>query len=219
VRWPTSLRLAVGADVVRSSRKLDRVRAEALMRRLASNPDVEYVEVDKLNKPLGTPNDSSYSQQWGYFSSTGGIVPTRPGTSATAPARWWRCSTPAITNHSDLNANVIAGYDFIKDTFTANDGNGRDADAHDPGDWEPAGACASGSPAYNSSWHGTHVAGTVAAVTNNAKGVAGTAGGAKIMPVRVLGRCGGYDSDIADAITWASGGSVSGVPANGNPAE
>src|SRR5690606_11658991 len=63
------------------------------------------------------------------------------------------------------------------------------------------------------------VAGTVAAVTNNAKGVAGTAYGARIVPVRVLGRGGGYDSDIADAVIWASGGSVSGVPANANPAE
>ncbi|MEE7566353.1 S8 family serine peptidase, partial [Xanthomonas sp. Kuri4-3] len=66
---------------------------------------------------------------------------------------------------------------------------------------------------------GTHVAGTIAAVTNNAVGVAGTAYNAKIVPVRVLGRCGGYTSDIADAIVWASGGSVSGVPANANPAE
>src|SRR5690606_14514741 len=72
---------------------------------------------------------------------------------------------------------------------------------------------------YSSSWHGTHVAGTIAAVTNNNKGVAGVAHGAKVVPVRVLGRGGGYLSDIADAIVWAAGGSVSGVPANGNPAE
>ncbi|HYE87787.1 MAG TPA: S8 family serine peptidase, partial [Vicinamibacterales bacterium] len=72
---------------------------------------------------------------------------------------------------------------------------------------------------YPSSWHGTHVAGTVAAVTNNAKGVAGVAFNAKVVPVRVLGKQGGYTSDIADAIVWASGGSVTGVPANANPAE
>jgi len=213
------LRLAVGADVVRSSRKLDRARAEALMRRLASQPGVEYVEVDRLNKPLGAPNDSSYSQQWGYFNSAGGIRADQAWELGNGAGAVVAVLDTGITNHSDLNANVIAGYDFIKDSFTANDGNGRDADAHDPGDWEPAGACDTGAPAYNSSWHGTHVAGTIAAVTNNAKGVAGTAGGAKIMPVRVLGRCGGYDSDIIDAITWASGGSVSGVPANSNPAE
>ncbi|MFH2077561.1 MAG: S8 family serine peptidase, partial [Pseudomonadota bacterium] len=105
--------------------------------------------------------------------------------------------------HSDLAANIVAGYDFISNTTTAGDGNGRDSDASDPGDYY------GGDP---SSWHGTHVAGTVAAVTNNAKGVAGTAWGAKVMPVRVLGRGGGSTSDIADAIIWASGGTVSGVP-------
>ena len=85
---------------------------------------------------------------------------------------------------------------------------GRDSNDADPGDWT-TGQCG---PASNSSWHGTHVAGTVAAVTNNAKGVAGTAFGAKVMHVRALGTCGGSTSDIADAITWASGGAVSGVP-------
>ncbi|MCP2835031.1 S8 family serine peptidase, partial [Salmonella enterica] len=84
-----------------------------------------------------------------------------------------------------------------------------DSDPSDPGDWSASGECGAGVPGSNSSWHGTHVAGTVGAVTNNAKGVAGTAFGAKIMPVRVLGRCGGYTSDIADAIVWASGGTVS----------
>ena len=124
-----------------------------------------------------------------------------------------------ITNHSDLNANILPGYDFIIDTAVSNDGNGRDSDASDPGDWVTANQCGGTHAAQNSSWHGTHVAGTIAAVTNNAKGVAGVAYGAKIVPVRVLGTCGGYDSDIADAIIWASGGTVSGVPANANPAE
>ena len=66
-------RLAVGADVVRSDRKLDRVEAESLMRQLATNPDVEYVEVDKLNHAFLTPNDPSYSQQWGYQDADAGI--------------------------------------------------------------------------------------------------------------------------------------------------
>ncbi|MEE7547807.1 S8 family serine peptidase, partial [Xanthomonas sp. Kuri4-1] len=128
-----------------------------------------------------------------------------------------------ITSHPDLDANILPGYDFISDTFVSRDGDGRDADPSDEGDWNPVqGECyttPSPSPITDSSWHGTHVAGTIAAVTNNAVGVAGTAYNAKIVPVRVLGRCGGYTSDIADAIVWASGGSVSGVPANANPAE
>ncbi|CAM5248601.1 Serine protease OS=Streptomyces violarus OX=67380 GN=FHS41_001672 PE=3 SV=1 [Streptomyces violarus] len=88
-----------------------------------------------------------------------------------------------------------------------------------PGDWYNANECGAGIPASNSSWHGTHVAGTIAAATGNGKGIAGIAHGAKISPVRVLGKCGGYDSDIIDAITWASGGTVSGVPANTNVAK
>jgi serine protease len=212
-------RLAMGADVIRSDRKLDRVEAESLMRQLASNPNVEYVEVDKLNKPLLTPNDTRFSEQWGYGTGAGGIRATEAWDITNGSGTVVAVLDTGITSHSDLAANIVPGYDFIVDTAVSVDGNGRDADASDPGDGYNANECGSGVPASNSSWHGTHVAGTIAAVTNNAKGVAGVAYGAKVMPVRVLGKCGGYDSDIADAIIWASGGTVSGVPANSNPAE
>jgi serine protease len=121
--------------------------------------------------------------------------------------------------HADLVANIVGGYDFISDTFVSNDGDGRDSDARDPGDWQTPNQCGDGDfNSYPSSWHGTHVAGTIAAVTNNSTGVAGVAFGARVVPARVLGRCGGYTSDIADAMIWASGGTVSGVPANANVA-
>jgi serine protease len=120
--------------------------------------------------------------------------------------------------HADLAANIVGGYDFISTAAVGNDGNGRDSDALDPGDATIAGECAAGEPAYSSSWHGTHVAGTIAALTNNGAGVAGVAYGAKVLPVRVLGKCGGYTSDIADGVVWAAGGAVSGVPANAHPA-
>ncbi len=207
-------RTATGAEVVRTARKLDRVEAETLMRQLAADPNVEYVEVDKINRALLTPNDTSYSQQWG-FNGTYGMKAPQAWDITTGTGSVVAVLDTGITSHSDLNANILPGYDFIVDTAVANDGNGRDSDASDPGDWT-TGQCG---PASNSSWHGTHVAGTIAAVTNNAKGVAGGAFGAKVVPVRVLGTCGGYDSDIADAIIWASGGTVSGVPANANPAE
>jgi serine protease len=84
-------RLSVGGDVVRASRKLDREGAEALMRQLAANPNVEYVEVDQLMRAIYTPNDTNYGQQWGYSASR----PTRPGTSPMVRASWSRCSTPA----------------------------------------------------------------------------------------------------------------------------
>ncbi len=211
-------RIATGADVVRADRKLDRVEAETLMRQIAADPNVEYVEVDKLNKALLTPNDTRYSEQWGY-SGTYGIKANQAWDVTNGAGAVVAVLDTGITNHSDLSGNVLPGYDFIIDTTVSNDGNGRDSDASDPGDWVSANQCGGSHAAQGSSWHGTHVAGTIAAVTNNAKGVAGVAYGAKIVPVRVLGTCGGYDSDIADAIIWASGGTVSGVPANANPAE
>ncbi len=209
-------RLAVQADVVKSDRKLDRADAESLMRQIAADPNVEYVEIDKLNKPVFTPNDTNFSQQYGFGTGSGGIRATEAWDTTSGSGVVVAVIDTGITNHSDLNANILPGYDFIIDTFVSRDGNGRDADPSDPGDWN---SDASQCRVSNSSWHGTHVAGTVAAVTNNAKGVAGTAFNAKVVPIRALGRCGGYDSDIADAIIWASGGSVSGVPANANPAE
>jgi serine protease len=211
-------RTATGAEVVRANRRLDRVEAESLMRQIAADPSVEYVEVDKLNKALLTPNDTRYSEQWGY-SGTYGIKANQAWDVTNGSGTVVAVLDTGITNHSDLNANVLPGYDFIIDTTVSNDGNGRDSDPSDPGDWVSANQCGVPHAAQPSSWHGTHVAGTIAAVTNNAKGVAGVAYGAKIVPVRVLGTCGGYDSDIADAIIWASGGTVSGVPANANPAE
>lgn len=211
-------RLAIGPEVVRTDVPLDRAQAQTLLRKLAADPNVEYVAVDRIYTIDLTPNDTRYSEQWGYSGSYG-IKAPQAWDAANGNGVVVAVLDTGITNHSDLNANVVPGYDFITELSFANDGNGRDSDPSDPGDWVAANQCKNGSPASNSSWHGTHVAGTIAAVTNNAKGVAGTAFGAKIEPVRVLGTCGGYDSDIADAIVWASGGSVDGVPANANPAE
>ncbi|MBW3549441.1 MAG: S8 family serine peptidase, partial [Proteobacteria bacterium] len=213
-------RIATGAEVVRSNRKLDRAEAETLMRQLAADPNVEYVEVDQLMQPALTPNDTHYAEyQWHYHEATGGIRADQAWDVSNGNGVVVAVLDTGITAHSDLDANIAAGYDFISDAGMARDGNGRDSNPQDQGDWAAADECYSGSPASNSSWHGTHVTGTVAAVTNNAKGVAGVAYGAKVVPVRVLGKCGGFTSDIVDGITWASGGSVSGVPANANPAE
>ncbi len=200
-------RMSLGADVIASSQKLDRAGATALMRQIAANPNVEYVEIDAIMYPTLTPNDTSYAQQWGYQDADAGIRANQAWDVATGSGVTVAVIDTGITTHSDLSANIVAGYDFISNTTTANDGGGRDSNPADPGDWT-TGQCG---PASNSSWHGTHVAGTVAAVTNNAKGVAGTAFNAKVMPIRALGTCGGSTSDIADAITWSSGGAVTGV--------
>jgi len=203
--------LSVGAEVVQASRGLDRVEAESLMRQIAADPNVEYVEVDQLMKALMTPNDTHYGTYlWGMQSGTGGIKADQAWNTTSGAGVVVAVLDTGYTDHSDLLGNILQGYDFISTSRIAGDGNGRDADAHDPGDYYRA---------DNSSWHGTHVAGTVAAVGNNSKGVIGVSYNAKVVPVRVLGRGGGYTSDIVDGITWASGGSVAGAPANANPAE
>ncbi len=205
--------------------KLERHMAHAEVQRLArdimaTDPAVEYAEPDRILHALFTPNDTQYGQQWQYFEATGGL---------NLPPAWDKSSGAGVVvavidtgyrPHADLAANILPGYDFINDTFVSNDGNGRDSSALDPGDAVSAGACGGGQPTQSqpSSWHGTHVAGTIAALTNNGSGVAGVAFGAKLLPVRALGKCGGYTSDIAAGMVWASGGTVPGVPANPTPA-
>ncbi|MFF3942208.1 S8 family peptidase [Streptomyces phaeofaciens] len=212
-------RLGTGAALVDLGADLTRADVADVVAEYQADPQVAYVVPDRLNTPKADPNDTEYAKQWDLFETTAGMnVPgawaTTTGTGVTVAV-----IDTGYVAHTDLAANIVGGYDFIGDTAVSVDGDGRDSNPADPGDWYNANDCGSGIPASNSSWHGTHVAGTIAAVTNNGKGVAGIAYGAKISPVRVLGKCGGYDSDIIDAITWASGGTVSGVPANSNVAK
>lgn len=210
----------VGAHVMGLDRALPLADMQALAARLkAEDPDIEYAEPDRKMYALLTPNDSQYSQQWDLFEATGGIRAPAAWDLATGTGVVVAVIDTGIRPHADLSGQTVAGYDMIANVPTANDGGGRDADPSDPGDWSSAGQCGAGSGARNSSWHGTHVAGTIAARTNNAAGIAGIAFNAKLQTVRVLGRCGGYTSDIADGIIWASGGSVPGVPANATPAK
>ncbi len=187
--------------------------------RLSADPAIEYVEPDAIMQIQQAVNDPRYGDQWHY---------TKPATGIDLPGGWAHATGNGVVTavidtgyrpHVDLAANILPGYDFITNTTVANDGNARDNDARDPGDWIAA-SDSSWCPLSprSSSWHGTHVAGTVAAVTNNALGVAGIARDARIVPVRVLGKCGGNLSDIADGMRWAAGLPVPGVPNNPNPA-
>ncbi|CAD0349345.1 S8 family peptidase [Xanthomonas hortorum] len=212
-------RLALGPELVQSTRALDRQEAETLMRQLAADPNVQSVEVDQILHATLTPNDTRLSEQWGFGTTNAGLNIRPAWDKATGTGVVVAVIDTGITTHADLNANILPGYDFVSDATAARDGNGRDSNPADEGDWYAANECGTGIPASNSSWHGTHVAGTVAAVTNNSTGVAGTAYNAKVVPVRVLAKCGGSLSDISDGIVWASGGTVSGIPANANPAE
>lgn len=210
-----------GAHVLKLDRRMSVAEVNAIAGELrAQDTSVEYAEPDRIMTALFTPNDPRYAEQWAYFETTAGLR---------MPAAWDQSNGSGVTvavidtgyrPHADMSGKFVAGYDFIADTFIANDGNGRDSDASDPGDSTRAGECGNGQPSQDlsASWHGTHVAGTIGANTNNSSGVSGVAFGAKILPVRVLGKCGGYTSDIADAMIWSSGGAISNVAANANKA-
>jgi serine protease len=226
-------RLGTGADVIRLQGKLSQADLQKVLKEIQADPSVQYAAIDvklqradlpaKETRQL-VPNDPYYAQyQWHLSSPSGGV---------NAPAAWDVAQgegvvvavldTGILPQHPDFAAGtLLEGYDFISDAETSR----RPTDARVPGaldygDWvENDNECYDGSLAEDSSWHGTHVSGTVAEATNNSLGMAGLAYKAKVLPVRVLGKCGGYLSDIADAITWASGGTVTGIPANPNPAE
>ena len=211
-----------------TGQKLNRAELFALAKHIEQDPRVAYAEIDEIAQTQFIPNDPSYlGQQWHYQAAStfaGGANLPAAWDSATGSGVVVAVIDTGIRPHADLAANLLPGYDFVSADVTglftmANDGHGRDGDASDPGDWESAGACRTGSPASNSSWHGTHVAGTIAAVTNNGLGGAGVAFGAKILPVRALGVCGGNLSDVAAGMRWAAGLDVPGVPANPNKAK
>ncbi|WP_461164837.1 S8 family peptidase [Arthrobacter sp. R4-81] len=209
--------LATGATLIAADKALSGQAAKDFMTELAASGAVTYVEPNARMSASLTPNDPRYSEQWDFTATNGMRIPGAWDISTGTGVNVAVIDT-GITSHPDLNANILPGYDFVSDSTAARDGNGRDANPQDQGDWYAAGECGQ-ARAANSSWHGTHVAGTVAAVTANATGVAGVAPDAKIVPVRVLAKCGGSLSDIAEAIVWAAGGTVSGVPANANPAK
>lgn len=157
-----------------------------------------------------TPQDAFYDQQW-YLNSQYGIKADKAWqTTMGSPTVVVAVLDSGITKHPDLDSQVVSGYDFVSDPSSSNDGDGWDADPSDPGDY---------SVAYpTSSWHGTHVAGLIAAAANKI-GVIGVAPFVKVQAVRVLGSQGGQTSDIIAALHWAAGIHVRGVPDNPTPAK
>ena len=216
---------AMGMAGISLSKDLTADQVKEFITSLGAADGIETVETDLRMTVLDdtvpeTPNDKYFSYQWGLTSDSYGI---------NATGAWSRSTGKDITvavidsgilsAHPDLENNLLPGYDFISDPWISRDDDGRDADPSDNGDSADADVCYQGSEARPSSWHGSHVAGIIAASTNNERGVAGVAPNARILPVRALGRCGGTSTDIIDALTWASGGHVNGVPDNDNPAQ
>ena len=245
-------KLAVGSDLVHTSRKLSQGEANALVAQLAADPAVASVHPDykryavkdfaaetssqttmlaAVQPQTFTPNDPYYQQyQWNFFNATGGADVNNAWDIADGTGVTVAVIDTGITQHPDLDYSLATdniGYDFITDSFVS----GRTTDDRVPGGWDlgdwdntqPYLQECYGSNNPNdgepSSWHGTVVSSEVAELTNNGIGMAGIAYNAKVLPVRVLGHCGGYDSDISDAIEWASGGHIDGVPDLAQPAQ
>jgi len=202
---------------------LSETEIKEIAARIAAMPDVEYAEPDYILFPALTPNDPSFTQQWDLFETYGINAPAAWDITTGSSSIRIAVIDTGITDHADLAGRWVGGYDFISDDLIANDGDARDGNPHDAGDWITSAEASSGyfflCSVGNSSWHGTHVAGTIGAVANNSKGVTGINWNSPIVPVRVLGKCGGYMSDISDGMLWAAGISVAGVPDNPNPAK
>jgi serine protease len=204
--------------------------------RLQASGLVTFAQVDRRVHPRMVPNDPRFNEQWNYQSLITGKPYGENNYGLNLPGAWdITTGSPSVVvavldtgllPHQDIDGNildgvgrVVPGYDFISEPDIANDGDGRDVNPTDPGDWveKDNKLCGDGT-FYPSSWHGTHVAGTVGALTNNAMGVSGVAWQVSLLPVRVLGTCGGSFSDILDAMRWSVGLPVPGVADNLHPA-
>jgi serine protease len=224
----TSVRpMSGGAEVVMLPHPMTPAEAQAIVQRLQQDPGVEFVEPDRRVRPFLIPNDPDYSSQWYLHDARGEIAAANlPGAwdlSDGAPGVVVAVIDTGLLPHADIDpARVLPGYDFVSDPFMANDGDGRDTDTADPGDWvsdaEVGTHYGCGTYAHASSWHGTHVAGIIGASADNGIGVSGVNPNAKLLPVRVLGKCGGYLSDVLDGARWAAGVADPSLPPNPHPA-
>lgn len=207
--------LGNGAAVYDLGSMMSLKQAQDIARRIQSDPAVQSAEPDVRVRKLFTPTDPYFYAQWGLKSSSGTEAGSKGGMNA--QALWLRTLgsktkmavlDTGLVQHPELAGRIVAGYDFITDAQTAGDNDARDADPTDAGDF-----CsdAQGNVTEESSWHGTLVAGIMAAAADS-QGVAGVAPQSKILNVRVLGRCGGWLSDVADAVRWTAGLDVPGVP-------
>jgi len=166
---------------------------------LKKQPDVAEARPNYIFQSFAVPNDPGYKYMWDYqMMKMEAAWTIEKGD--TNPVIVAVLDTGVLSQHEDLAGKLVTGYDFIKDPKRAGDnetdfpGTGSDIDSNpqDPGDNPP-----------NSSFHGTHVSGTVAAATDNGVGIPSVGWNIKVMPLRVLGVGGGTEYDIEQAILYA----------------
>ncbi len=200
-----------------------------------SGPDQQRTDNAPITEPsveqsfgqATTPDDTFADQQWSLHTdpdSAGatGLFGSHDYLASASNIVVAVVDSGVILTHEDLN--FLPGYDFIHNPTVGNDGDGRDHDPSDPGDWVARddiiqGTVAEGCPIAASKWHGTAIAGIIGATAYNATGIAGGSPSVSLLPVRVTGKCGGYVSDLIDGIRWAAGLKVEGVAQNQHPAD
>jgi serine protease len=213
-----------GAWIVEMLSAVSRSHAEELAANLEATPGIRYATPDyPVDKHAYFPNDAYF--QNGYQRDMANPL-TTSYYGIDAPEAWDITAGSALVvavvdtgvrPHTEFASRLLDGYDFISDPSNSHDGLGRHASGLDPGNWRSADDCP-GKAAQDSDWHGTHVTGIIAATGNNTQGIAGINWSATILPVRVLGTCGGDTSDILEAMVWAAGLPVPGIPDNTTPA-
>lgn len=222
------------AQVIHYDRLLSKDEAERMAKKLRQRSDVEWAVPNTMEKlqavdQNSTPDDPLFggtSQQWWLQPVSGTNASTLinrlrgvPGFQTAWASRGNGIGMTAVPvavldtgilfDHPDLpSSHLLPGFDFVTSTTASGDGDGRDADPTDAGDF--CGTTAS-------HWHGTKIAGLLAAQTNNNVGVAAIHWDGRVLPVRIAGRCGALLSDLIDGIRWAAGLTVDGVPTNQNP--
>lgn len=201
-------RISGEAHVIKLEQPVTLSEARVIATRLMHNDSsLEYAEPDRMVYPLTTPTDPGYGNQWHYFAPAGANkgganLPLAWDASKGSPSVVVALIDNGYRPHIDFHP-VLPGFDFITDPTAAHDGDGRDADPQDPSDAVVAGECGLGTPAKTGHWHGTFMLGLLGAVMNNGQGGTGVAPNAGILPVRVVGKCGGLTSDVVDGMRWA----------------
>ncbi|MBL8267575.1 S8 family peptidase [Steroidobacter sp.] len=224
-------RSTANTDVFKLDRELSGSELKAVLERLNADTDVAFAVADKRRQIQQIPTDPLALNQWYFLSAEAAATKTdqawdiTTGSSATVVAvldTGVRMEHPDFVKADLVTSKLLPGYDFVSNAAVANDGDGRDSDPTDPGDWIVAAdrsqTVFANCSNTSSSWHGTRVSSLIGAAANNGAGMAGAGWETRILPVRVLGKCGGFDSDIIDGMRWAAGLTVDGVPANPTPA-